>query len=228
MILKISYLTYLIPFIGATIGMVSVYFLQLKKSIAFKLILAFSGAFILGITIHHLIPKVFSQNFFMAGPWGISGILFQILLEFVSQGVEHGHTHLKENSELPWLLLISLGIHSFFEGLPLSNQNELLWGIFIHKIPIGMVVFILIWETNTATVIKLFSLLLFAIMSPLGSIFNDYFTLNYKWQLQIISIVIGMLLHISTTILFESNQGHSFNIRKLLTIIFAFTLSYFL
>ena len=107
MILKISYLTYLLPFIGATIGMVSVYFLRLKKSIAFKLILAFSGAFILGITINHLIPKVFSQNFFMAGPWVISGILFQILLEFVSQGAEHGHTHLKENSELPWLLLIS-------------------------------------------------------------------------------------------------------------------------
>ena len=88
--------------------------------------------------------------------------------------------------------------------------------------------FILIWETDTEIVIKLFSLLFFAIMSPLGSFFNDYFTLNYKWQLQIISIVIGMLLHISTTILFESNQGHSFNIRKLLTIIFAFTLSYFL
>ena len=114
MILKISYLTYLLPFIGATIGMASIYFLHLKKSIAFKLILAFSGAFILGITIHHLIPKVFSQNFSMAGPWVISGILFQILLEFVSQGAEHGHTHLKENSELPWLLLISLGIHSFF------------------------------------------------------------------------------------------------------------------
>ena len=62
-VLKISYLTYLLPFIGAVIGMVSVYFLQLKKSIAFKLILAFSGAFILGITIHHLIPKVFPRTF---------------------------------------------------------------------------------------------------------------------------------------------------------------------
>ena len=97
------------------------------------MILAFSGAFILGITIHHLIPKVFSQNFFMAGPWVICGILFQILLEFVSQGAEHGHTHLKENSKLHWLLLISLGIHSFFEGLPLSNKMSYLGILFIKS-----------------------------------------------------------------------------------------------
>ncbi|MDC0386672.1 ZIP family metal transporter, partial [Flavobacteriaceae bacterium] len=150
----------------------------------------------------------------------------QILLEYLSQGAEHGHAHIKENKGLPWLLLLSLGVHAFIEGLPLSNQNELLWGIFIHKIPIGMVVFFLVWETRVSSITKVSTLVLFAIMSPLGNLINDTIPALQVWQLQITSVVIGMLLHIATTILFESNQGHAFNLRKLLTILLAFGLSF--
>jgi hypothetical protein len=35
-------------------------------------------------------------------------------------------------------------------------------------------------------------------------------------------------LHISTVILFESSEGHKFNLRKLLVIIFGITIAYFL
>ena len=152
--------------------------------------------------------------------------MLQILLEYLSQGAEHGHAHIKENKGLPWLLLLSLCVHAFIEGLPLSNQNELLWGIFIHKIPIGMVVFFLVLETRVSSITKVSTLVLFAIMSPLGSLINDTIPALQVWQLQITSVVIGMLLHIATTILFESNQGHSFNLRKLLTILLAFGLSF--
>jgi len=65
-------------------------------------------------------------------------------------------------------------------------------------------------------------------MSPLGSLLNDYSTLLQVWQFQITSVIIGMLFHIATTILFESNQGHAFNLRKLLTILLAFGLSFIL
>jgi hypothetical protein len=37
-----------------------------------------------------------------------------------------------------------------------------------------------------------------------------------------------MLLHISTTILFESNKGHVFNIKKLFIILLGFGISYIL
>jgi zinc transporter ZupT len=153
---------------------------------------------------------------------------FKFFWSISRKGAEHGHAHVKENQGLPWLLLLSLGIHAFIEGLPLSNQNELLWGIFVHKIPIGMVVFFLVWETRVATFTKVSTLFLFALMSPLGSFLNDYSPLLQVWQFQITSVVIGMLFHIATTILFESNQGHAFNLRKLLTILLAFGLSYIL
>ncbi|MDG1023752.1 MAG: ZIP family metal transporter [Flavobacteriaceae bacterium] len=221
-------LGFILPFIGAILGMSIAYWVRPKTPNGIKLILAFSGAFLLGITIFHLMPEVFSDNEFNAGLWIVGGIILQILLEYLSQGAEHGHTHLKENDLLPKVLFISLCLHAFMEGLPLQQQPELVWGIFIHKIPIGMVLFYLVWNTNNSNGIKITFLLLFAFMSPLGSLAFIQFDFLKIMQLPITALVMGMLLHIATTILFESNQGHAFNIRKLLTILLAFVISYLL
>ena len=221
-------MSYLLPFLGALLGMVIVYFLRPKKPKAFKLVLAFSGAFLLGISIFHLMPEVFSQSKIQPGPWIVGGLLLQIVLEFLSQGAEHGHAHLKEGGQLPWLLLFSLGLHAFIEGFPLIQQKELLWGIFIHKVPIGMVLFFLVWNTNASKALKISTLILFAVMSPLGSWINTSVSLIQNFQVQITALVMGMLLHIATTILFESNQGHAFNLRKLVSILLAFGISYLL
>ena len=221
-------LGFILPFIGAILGMSIAYWVRPKTPNGIKLILAFSGAFLLGITIFHLMPEVFSDNEFNAGLWIVGGIILQILLEYLSQGAEHGHTHLKENDLLPKVLFISLCLHAFMEGLPLQQQPELVWGIFIHKIPIGMVLFYLVWNTNNSNGIIITFLLLFAFMSPLGSLAFIQFDFLKIMQLPITALVMGMLLHIATTILFESNQGHAFNIRKLLTILLAFVISYLL
>jgi hypothetical protein len=62
-------------------------------------------------------------------------------------------------------------------------------------------------------------------MAPLGLIFGAYltenFTINTDW---IMAIAIGMFLHISTTIIFESSEGHKINFMKLLSIIIGFAL----
>jgi len=63
-------------------------------------------------------------------------------------------------------------------------------------------------------------------MSPFGSLVNSSVSLNQNFQVQITALVMGMLLHIATTILFESNQGHAFNLRKLISILLAFGISY--
>ncbi|MGB3143837.1 MAG: ZIP family metal transporter, partial [Maribacter sp.] len=42
------------------------------------------------------------------------------------------------------------------------------------------------------------------------------------------ALVIGVFLHISTVILFESSEGHKFNLRKLLVIVFGVVIAYFL
>ena len=221
-------LSNILPFFGAVLGMGIGYKIHDKSSKGLKLILSFSGAFLLGVTIFHLMPEVFSKVNNKPGLWIVSGIILQILLENLSQGTEHGHSHIKSNEYLPWILFLSLCLHAFIEGLPLGHESSLVWGIFIHKIPIGMILFYMIWDTKSTKTLKITVLFIFAIMSPLGSITLEYNHSLQNYQTQITAIVMGMLLHISTTILFESNQGHAFNIRKLLSILLAFVISYFI
>ena len=63
-------------------------------------------------------------------------------------------------------------------------------------------------------------------MSPLGSFLNSYFNFLSEWQNVITAFVVGILLHISTTILYENNQGHSFNITKILITLFGLGCAY--
>ena len=219
---------YFLPFSGALLGMGIAYIVKPKAPKGLKLILSFSGAFLLGITIFHLLPSVFGITGFNAGIWIVTGLILQIILEFLSQGAEHGHTHKHSNTRLPWVLFISLCLHAFIEGIPMADQKALVWGIFIHKIPIGMVLFLMIWQLRISLFLKVSCLVFFALMSPAGSFILSNSHGLELWKTAFTSLVIGMLLHIATTILFESNQGHAFNIRKLGIILLGFGLSYLL
>ena len=62
-------------------------------------------------------------------------------------------------------------------------------------------------------------LLIFAMMSPLGVYAGNIFGALSVFQDEIMAVVIGIFLHISTTILFESADGHKFSFTKILTLI---------
>jgi hypothetical protein len=62
-------------------------------------------------------------------------------------------------------------------------------------------------------------LLLFAAMAPLGMLISAHTPLaNYSRELM--AIVIGIFMHIATTILFEASDVHRFNFPKLAAILF--------
>ena len=65
-------------------------------------------------------------------------------------------------------------------------------------------------------------------MTPLGSIAAELLSISPTLIYSINAIVIGMFLHISTIILFESSEGHHFNLNKILMIISAVVLAYFI
>ena len=65
---------------------------------------------------------------------------------------------------------------------------------------------------------------LFAAMSPLGYYFSLRLSSGSVGDLQnyfgsIMGVVIGMFLHISTTILFESSVDHRFNLKKMVAVL---------
>jgi len=65
---------------------------------------------------------------------------------------------------------------------------------------------------------------LFAVMAPAGYFFSTALSNGDIGNLQhyfnrIMGVVIGIFLHISTTILFESSNDHKFNLRKMIAVL---------
>lgn len=221
-----DYLSLSLPFIGALTGIMLAEVFLLNKTIGLKLVLSFSGAFLLGITVFELLPEIFSQEDKKLSVFVMGGILFQIILEFFSRGAEHGHYNLEDSLLFPMGLWISLSLHALIEGMPLSNQEELTYGILIHKIPIGVILYLMMDKTNISVKLKWTALILFCLMTPLGSLLMSQIPYLENYRAEVTAGVVGMILHISTTILFESAENHKFNIRKLTVILAAIILSY--
>ncbi len=137
-----------------------------------QLFLSFSGAYLLSMTVLHLIPEIFVDGDPEIGLYILLGIALQTGLEHLSKGAEHGHLHSHDfQKTIPWLLLLSLGVHAFIEGMPLGiEQNrQLLSAIIIHKLPIAFILatFLIRSSLSASSVIAI--MVLFALMSPLGS-----------------------------------------------------------
>lgn len=220
----------LAPLLAVLFGVAIVFLYSKSKPLNLKLFLAFSGAFLLSTTIFELLPQVYQHvNNKQIGLYIMGGILLQVLLEFYSKGAEHGHMHQqKSNTRFPWVLSVSLGIHAFFEGFPLDNHPNIIIGVVIHKIPIAILItsFLLKSKLNKAQIIVF--LLVFTLMTPLGSVTASLLSVSQNLIYSINAIVIGMFFHISTIILFESSDGHHFNLNKIVMIISAVILAYFI
>ena len=114
------------------------------------------------------------------------------------------------------------------EGFPIEKHDTIIYGILIHKVPIAIILSIFLLESKVKLVHAIFFILLFSLMTPLGSYIAANFDFATDFYAPITALVIGVFLHISTVILFESSEGHKFNLRKLLVIIVAIIIAYFL
>jgi len=220
-------LNILLPIFSVLLGFLIVVALKPAQRKNLKLLLAFSGAFLLSITVFNFLPEVYQHNDKSIGLFIMIGIMLQIVLEFFSKGAEHGHVHLnKDSSVFPWLLFISLCIHSVLEGIPIEAHHNLIYGIIVHKLPVAIILSTFFLSSKLSKFNIAFFLITFALMTPLGVLLSHYFVFFQAYYYEISALVIGIFLHISTTILFESNENHKFNLTKLVTIIIAIMLAY--
>jgi zinc transporter ZupT len=220
---------YLFPLLSVLLGYGIALFLQPTNKKNLKLLLAFSGSFLLSLTVIHLLPEVYESKNSFIGIFIMIGILFQITLEFFSQGAEHGHVHGHETmTQIPWLLFLSLCLHALLEGLPVSHHQNLALGIAIHHLPIAIILTTFFIKGNLSKNAIFAFMITFAIMTPLGTFLSDYLPFLQHYYTEITAIVIGILFHISSTIIFESSEGHKFNIAKISMIVIGILLAYFL
>ena len=186
-----------------------------------------------------------------AGWFILIGFFIQLFLEFFSTGIEHGHVHGNTHSHskvkgVPASLLFGLFIHSFLEGIPVSNsivlpeqegfldlKNSLIIGIVLHNIPVTVALISLLQSYNYSNSKKLWVLLAFAAMAPLGSLVGDLLQFMNVQRIDLIirialGIVVGIFLHISTTIMFENSENHKYNYTKMISIVLGVLFAVFL
>ena len=79
-------MNYLLPLFSVLIGYLIAILLKPKAKQNLKLLLAFSGSFLLSLTVIHLLPDVYESDNKSIGIFIMCGILFQIILEFFLAG----------------------------------------------------------------------------------------------------------------------------------------------
>jgi zinc and cadmium transporter len=208
-----------------------------------RLILAFSAAYLFALSIMHMLPEAFAHtNVKFVGLFIVLGFVLQLLIDTFSTGIEHGHVHLHSSAcktHLPYGIIIGLLLHSFLEGLPIYDLNapqnaninhQLILGLAIHNLPITIAFVSLLKEHKTNSK-NWFLLALFSIMTPLGYMssyaLQSFGLNNYEVYGQAaFALVIGIFLHISTAILFETSDQHRYNIKKVMVMAGGIILAY--
>tara|TARA_R110002049_G_scaffold94037_1_gene231975 strand:+ start:11243 stop:11920 length:678 start_codon:yes stop_codon:yes gene_type:complete len=223
-------MNYILLIASVLLGSLLVFIIKPSNRIV-RLLLAFSGAYLLSVTILHLLPEVYTEttDYKRIGIFILIGIILQSVLESFSKGAEHGHIHIHtDGKKFPTLLFVSLCLHAFSEGLPIHHADDnLLWAIVVHKIPIAIVLTTFLIQTKYSKKIVLIFLFFFALMSPLGVLLGDKIAFFTNYYTEITALIIGVFLHISTIILFESSENHKFNLQKFTAILLGILLTIF-
>jgi zinc and cadmium transporter len=203
-----------------------------------KLLNAFTGAYLLAVTCLHLLPDLFagvqahSPAALRLGGLLLAGFFIQILLDSVSMGVEHGHTHGLHGP--PYGVILGLCAHAFIEATALGagpqdqtlgaravyehGRHLLLWSIVIHNYPVSIAFVVILIRAGLKRASMLGWLTLFAAMAPLALLLSNHSRIG-AYAPELMAVVVGIFLHVSTTILFEVEEGHRIHLRKALAVL---------
>ena len=235
---------FLVAMVGAALG--EAMGQSLRRQL--PLLLAFGGAFLLGLCFVHLLPEAFEANGH-AGMWVIGGFLVQLGLEYLSKGLEHGHV---QGNRFSTLAFLSLCLHAFIEAMPfgleyLSERVHdhhgqghhghyhdhagesgwgLLFGIGLHKLPVAIALMTILNTTAMSRMRRWTWATVFAMVPFLGILLSRNLPHDAATFGALNGLLVGILLHIATTILFETSEGHEFNSRKFPIVLLGLALSW--
>ena len=93
--------------------------------------------------------------------------------------------------------------------------------ILIHKLPIAAVLIFFLNSIGLSDIKKYGLLIVFASTSPIGALFGEklvQFSFFNDWSLKFLAISCGMLLHITTQLIFEDHHQSKNKTNNIITI----------
>ncbi len=221
---------YLLLLSSIVAGALSVFLLRLHEPKHVKLLNAFVGAYLLCLTLLHLLPELYQghgEGAAISVTWlgvlMLAGFFTQVALDVISMGVEHGHAHHLHHERSVVGILAGLCLHALVEAMALGNSHShydpasrrlLLYSIVLHNYPVSIALLGMLLQSGMTRTRALGWLAVFAAMAPLGMTLSAHTALAAHSR-ELTAVVIGIFMHISTTILFESSDIHRFNLAKL-------------
>lgn len=230
-------------------GALTVLKLRLDQPRLVRLFNAFTGAFLLCLSFLHLVPGLYGAagsghapgeavGSISIGVFVLLGFFAQVLLEGVSMGAEHGHAHAAESHShgasgdahghvVQLGVVVGLCLHAMIEATAvgdaaqhhdLESRSVLLWSIAVHKYPVTVAFFGSLLQTGIARPRAFAVLGVFAAMAPLGLLLGALTPLA-EHSRELTALVVGIFMHVATTVLFESSESHRFNLGKLIAIL---------
>jgi zinc and cadmium transporter len=227
---------YLILVSSIALGALTVFWFRLTDPRRVKLLNAFTGAYLIALVMLHLLPDLYAVESgesirpLVIGGFILLGFFLQIAMDSISMGIEHGHAH-ELHGKMAYGVLGGLCIHAFVEALALgqpdghqscahdhSQHHFLLISIVVHNFPISIALLGMLLQSGMKKSSALICLGLFAAMAPIG-MFVSTVTGLAEYSRYLMAIVIGIFMHISTTILFEAEDHHRISLTKLYAVI---------
>src|SRR5437764_2991166 len=154
---------YLLLLSSIVLGALSVFFFKLYEPTHVKLLNTFTGAYLLCLTLLHLLPELYhtqpsgaSSDDLRIGAIILAGFFTQIALDIISMGVEHGHAH-HLHGRMPVGVLAGLCLHALVEAMALGNSQThfdpasrrlLLWSIVLHNYPVSIALLALLLQSG--------------------------------------------------------------------------------
>jgi zinc transporter ZupT len=196
-------------------------FLLKRGELFFSRILLFSGAYLMGIALMVFLPdivRISPEN----SPWILTGFFFQLVLQKISGGSEHGHIHRSGGvpQQVAIQVFIGLSFHALMDGASVGSYTEwahlheetdrhehgFIYGILMHKTGEGFALASLFMLTKIRPVSAAFLVLAFSLMAPLSAWVVSSLRLTPSLIAILMAIVAGSFLHISASILLESRS----------------------
>lgn len=190
------------------------------------------------IIFTHILPELFEQIPKSAGYFLLAGFLIQIILENYSKGIEHGHSHSNGDNKILFISYVALCLHALIEGMPMASilfsstsvyYDQLTIGIMLHKIPVAITLSILLAKAGKPTKTSIIWLIGFIFCTVLGS--SIQYLIGEKLgesaaevMFMSLGLTVGILLHVSTTILFESSDHHRLSPKRIAVIVLGISL----
>ncbi|MDZ4757463.1 MAG: ZIP family metal transporter [Bacteroidota bacterium] len=213
-------------------GGVLAWFLNGGRHSQVKIFLSFSGAYLFTVSVTSLMPEVYKDGTMLTGLLVLAGFMFQILLEQFTKGVEHGHLHQHQGKGLRPVLQVFIGmsLHAFLEGMPIGDagfiqkgiSQKLLPGTCLHEIPAAFALGSVMLAAGFRGFAFWAVVIPYAFMLPAGALISGL--LNSAGMEQwvhtyLLPFVIGAFLHISTTILYENSENHTYKRLRLVAVL---------